>query len=91
MVINGTPNWMTPIIRYLKSGTLPEDRNESKKVIYQSSKFSIVGDDLYRRSVMSLLLKCIDLEDADYALMEVYEGICGNHSGGKTLALKILR
>lgn len=25
MAIDGTPNWMTPIIRYLKSGDLPKD------------------------------------------------------------------
>lgn len=46
---------------------------------------------MYRRSTTSALLNCISLEDASYALRVVHEGICGDHSGGKTLALKILR
>lgn len=51
----------------------------------------MVGEDLYRRSATSPLLKCIGLEDSDYALKEVHKGICADHSGGKTLALKISR
>lgn len=37
------------------------------------------------------LLKCIRPEDADYVLRKVHDGLCGDHSGEKTLALKILR
>jgi len=37
------------------------------------------------------LLKCIAGEECNYILREVHEGICGNHSGGSSLALKILR
>nr|KYP31642.1 Transposon Ty3-I Gag-Pol polyprotein [Cajanus cajan] len=30
-------------------------------------------------------------EEANYVLREVHEGICGSHSGGRTLATKVLR
>ncbi|XP_024033525.1 uncharacterized protein LOC112095658 [Citrus clementina] len=33
----------------------------------------------------------IDGDDADYVLREVHEGICRNHSGGRSLAHKVLR
>ena len=38
-----------------------------------------------------MLLKCVEEEDADYILREIHEGVCGNHSGGRTLAYKALR
>ena len=37
------------------------------------------------------LLRCVDDEEADYVLREIHEGICGNHSGARTLAFKALR
>ena len=37
------------------------------------------------------LLKYIDGDECNYILREVHEGICGNHSGGSSLAQNILR
>ncbi|KAK3009912.1 hypothetical protein RJ639_011482 [Escallonia herrerae] len=34
---------------------------------------------------------CLSPREADYALREVHEGICGQHLGGRSLAHKILR
>ena len=31
-------------------------------------------------------LKCLTTEHGQYVLVELYEGICGNHPGGRTLA-----
>ncbi|KAK9190212.1 hypothetical protein WN943_018814 [Citrus x changshan-huyou] len=46
---------------------------------------------LYRRGYTLPFLWCLDEDDADYVLREVHEGICGNHSGGRSLAHKVLR
>lgn len=51
----------------------------------------MVGEELYKRSATSPMLKCIGPENSDYALREVHEGICRDHFAGKILALKILR
>ena len=37
------------------------------------------------------MLKCVWKEDANYIIREVYEGICGNHIGARTLEGKTLR
>ncbi|GFY88915.1 hypothetical protein Acr_06g0008550 [Actinidia rufa] len=37
------------------------------------------------------LLKCLRLEEAEYVLKEIHEGICGNHSGARSLARKTIR
>ncbi|XP_022891957.1 uncharacterized protein LOC111406817 [Olea europaea var. sylvestris] len=44
-----------------------------------------------QRSFSSPLLRCVRGEEANYILREVHEGVCGNHSGGLSLAQKILR
>ncbi|KAK3035115.1 hypothetical protein RJ639_032617 [Escallonia herrerae] len=46
---------------------------------------------LYKKSFSLPYLKCLTPKEADYALQEVHEGICGQHLGGRNLAHKILR
>lgn len=38
-----------------------------------------------------LYLKCLNEEDAAYALKEVYKGIYGNHLGTRVITHKLLR
>ena len=40
---------MDPIITYIKSGNLPSDPTEARKVRIRSSKFTILNDELYKR------------------------------------------
>jgi len=36
-------------------------------------------------------LKFITSKRAEYILAEIHEGVCGNHSGARTMATKVLR
>ena len=36
-------------------------------------------------------MKCLRPEEAEYVLREIHEGICGNHSGARSLAKKTIR
>lgn len=84
-------NWMTPYVRYLESGTLPDDSVKAKVLKSQATKYFIQEGTLYKRSFDSPILKCVDEEEALYCMWEVHEGICGDHMAGKALAHKILR
>ncbi|XP_072087916.1 uncharacterized protein [Arachis hypogaea] len=44
-----------------------------------------------RRGYSRPLLKCLDRNEADLVLAEAHEGICGIHSGARSLEQKILR
>ncbi|GKV18246.1 hypothetical protein SLEP1_g28653 [Rubroshorea leprosula] len=46
---------------------------------------------LYKRAASMPLLCCLTPYEAEYAVREVHEGVCGMHIGGKTLARKLLR
>ena len=43
------------------------------------SKYDLIDDELYRRTVEDLLLKCLDSDQARAAMGEVHERICGTH------------
>ncbi|XP_057745745.1 uncharacterized protein LOC130963660 [Arachis stenosperma] len=83
--------WQKPYIQYLKSGELPQEIQDVKKFKRQASFFTLLNNLLYRRGYSRPLLKCLDRTEADLALAEVHEGICGIHSGARSLAQKILR
>ncbi|CAL2236044.1 unnamed protein product [Prunus armeniaca] len=36
-------------------------------------------------------VRCLTPEEGHYVLREIYEGICGNHSGARSLAHKAIR
>ena len=77
---------MDPILLYITTRELLDDRNRAHKIQIQSTRFSIVDGQLYKRSLGGPYLKCLTLEQGQYVLAELHEGICGNHPGGRTLA-----
>ena len=40
---------MDPILTYIKTGNLPLDPTEARKVKIKSSRFTILNDELYKR------------------------------------------
>ncbi|KZV35137.1 hypothetical protein F511_06843 [Dorcoceras hygrometricum] len=85
------PSWKDDIINYLKHGTLPTDRAEARKLRMRAARFTIIDGELYKRGYSQPYLKCLTPSNAEYVLREIHEGICGNHSGGRSLAGKALR
>ncbi|XP_077239804.1 uncharacterized protein LOC143880713 [Tasmannia lanceolata] len=89
--IEEEPSWMDPIIQYLKYDALPPDRKEARRLIAKAAHYIFDGQTLYKQSFSWPLLKCLQPSAAELAMREVHEGICGDHSGEKVLAHKILR
>ena len=57
----------------------------------QAARFVLIGDDLYPRGYTRPLLKCLTPDQASYVVQELHEGICGTHSGARTMAAKVVR
>ena len=51
----------------------------------------LIKDILYRRGFFRSYLRCLSSKEADYVMREVHEGICGNHSGSRSLVHKLVR
>ena len=80
------PSWIDPIRLYIATGELPNDRDKVHKVLVQSARFSMIDEQLYKRSLGGAYLMCLTPEQGQYVLSELHKGICGNHPWGRTLA-----
>ena len=76
---------MTPIVRYLSSGELPDNKVEAHNIQVQVARFSLINNQLYKRSLCGPYLKCLTHQEGQYILVELHDGICENHPGSKTL------
>ncbi|RZB52171.1 hypothetical protein D0Y65_048565 [Glycine soja] len=84
-------SWKTTIVEYLLKGILLEEREKAKKWRTQAAKYKIANE-MYQRGFFSPLLKCLDNEQVDYVVRELYyKGICGMHSRGRSMAARVLR
>ena len=84
-------NWTTLVVSYLKDGTLPNDKKVARKLKVQAARFVLTKDVLYKKDFSQPYLRCLNSEEADYVIREVHEGICGNHSGSRSLVHKLIR
>ncbi|KAJ0909268.1 putative nucleotidyltransferase, Ribonuclease H [Helianthus annuus] len=82
--------WMTPIIKFLRDGILPEGEWAARKIRVKALQYELIGEELYRRSYLGPSLKCIDMEEAEYVIREMHEGICGMHSGPRTVVRRAM-
>ena len=81
------PNWMDPIVKFLKDDILPEERSEVEKIRRNAPRFWLFENHkLYKRSYSGPYLLCIHLEASELLLEELHEGICGSHIGGRSLS-----
>ena len=81
-----SPSWMDPIVQYINTGELPNERDNAHTIQIQSAIFYLVNGHLFKRSLNGPYLKCLTTEQGQYVLAELHEGICGNHPGSRTLA-----
>src|SRR3954463_4790746 len=68
------PAWAQQIVRFLQTGELPDDPEEIEKITRQSSMYQFVDNELYRRRLNGVRLKCISREDGQKLLAEIHGG-----------------
>ena len=88
--VDPEPNWIKPLILYLKEGILPRDPKEDQKLKNQTSRYILYENKLYKRSYSLPLLKCLQPSKVDYVLRKVQEGVYENHFGARLLSYKLL-
>nr|GEV04936.1 hypothetical protein [Tanacetum cinerariifolium] len=73
--------WMTPIMEYLKEGTLPSDRKDARKLRIKARQYELLEGVLYRRSFLAPWLRCVGPLQAEYVIREIHKGSCSMHAG----------
>ncbi|XP_071727358.1 uncharacterized protein [Rutidosis leptorrhynchoides] len=90
-VVEEQPNWMEPILQYIRSDILPNDKHEARLVRERAPMYIIQNDILYRKSYCGLMMRCVGPTEAEMIIDEVHNSSCALHSGYKTNAVKIMR
>ena len=81
------PSWMDPIVLFLREDILPANKSEADKVRRRSPRFWLSEDQkLYKRFFSGSYLLYIHHEASKLLLEELHEGICGSHTGGRSLS-----
>ena len=82
---------MDSIIQFLKEDILPEEKIEADKIRRKATSYWLSEDHkLYKRSFSGPYLLCVHPEQIESLLEEMHEGICGSHTGGRSLAHRAL-
>jgi ribonuclease HI len=85
--ITVSPCWMDPYVYYLKEGVLPEQKREAEIIRRKAIRFWLSKYlKLYKRSFSGPYLLCVHPDIVEDLLYEIHEGICGSHTGGRSLA-----
>ena len=72
---------------FLKDDTLPEEKSEAEKIRRKAPRFWLSEDHkLYKCLYSGPYLLCIHPEASELLLEELHEGICGSHTGGRSLS-----
>ena len=88
--IGSESNWTTTIASYLKDGVLPDKKKAARKLKVRAARFVLIKDVLYKRGFSRPYLRCLVNEKTNYVMRKVHEGICGNHSGSRSLEHKFV-
>ena len=77
---------MDPIVKFLKDDVLLEEKSEVEKIRRNAPWFWLSENyKLYKHSYSGSYLLCVHPEVSELLLKELHEGICGSHTGGRSL------
>lgn len=81
------PSWLDPYTAFLSNGSLSRDTKEVEKVRRTAAHFWLSEDGrLYQCSFGGPYLLCLHPSKTVELLVELHKGVCGGHSGGRSLA-----
>lgn len=80
-----------PITRYIEFREQPQDKVNARKLQYRMIHYTIIEGILNKRGHTLPYLMCLGSTNVENLMIEVHEQICQDHSGGRSLAHKIIR
>jgi hypothetical protein len=63
----------------------------AERIARQSAHYTLIGDTLYKRGAMGVLMKCINSTTGKQLLDEIHAGQCEIHAASRTLVGKAFR
>ena len=80
-------SWMDPMVLFLNMDILPEEKSEVDKIRRKAPRFWLSKDQkLYNCSFFWAMPTMHMHEASELLIEELHEGICGSHTGGRSLS-----
>ena len=79
------PDWCYPLLQRLVDGSLPSDQAEARRVARRAKTFLLLDGEMYKRSLSSILMRCITHQEGIKLLEDIHSGACGHHAAPRTL------
>ncbi|XP_074297647.1 uncharacterized protein LOC141628395 [Silene latifolia] len=77
-------DWRMPYLDWLRHGKLPDDKKEVRGFKMKASRFVLIDNALFRKSLAGPYLRCLDKQEAQTVLHALHNGECENHVGGRS-------
>jgi len=88
-VVDRPADWMSEVRELLRRCEAGEDVKPIER--RRALRFVIIREKLYKRDFTASFLKCLSEEEVGYVMNEVHNGVCGMHTGQRTMKARILR
>ncbi|XP_020191717.1 uncharacterized protein [Aegilops tauschii subsp. strangulata] len=82
------PSWALPISEFLENGVLPMDETEAQQVQRRASTYSIINNELVKRSSTGVFQRCVERDRGIEILLDIHQGECGHHAASRSLVAK---
>ncbi len=81
-------SWMDPLVAYLREDDyLLKDQKAASTIKRKAPGYWLSKEgNIYKRSFSRPYLLCVHPDVVNNLLFEIHEGICGSHTGGRSLA-----
>jgi hypothetical protein len=67
------------------------EKNKLRALKIKSIKYFLVGQVLYWKDPLGVLLRCLDPQEAQKIMYDFHDSLCGGHHYWRIMAYKILR
>src|ERR1041385_5430658 len=91
MTVVSAPSWAQPIRDFLADGDLPEDEAESRQISRRSWAYTIINNELVRKSATGVFQRCVEEDRGLELLRDIHQGECGHHASTRAIASKAFR
>jgi hypothetical protein len=73
------------------NGQVPTDEAEARRIQRRSKAYTIINNEVYKRSATSVLQRCFESAEGQEMLREIHQGECGHHASSRALVSKAFR
>ena len=65
------------------------DKMEAQRLARRAKSFVLIEGELYRRSHIRILQRCIPIEQGKQLLSDIHSGVCEHHATPRTLVRNV--